>query len=761
MDIWRWVNEIQEELTESGRTRLSELVEAIPGLVVNHKHVELDAVVPEAIALAREAKSPWLEVFIRHWNLQSRILHRHEVREFLPEAVRLIELTSRDEARECPQSVCVTQDLAGCYAKIDGPGYVAERLSVAKETLSRIDARWPCFTCIASEHATAQIDGGDAEGAIAYLDARRADLVTVGRARAARGLRSASIEALYRLRRFDEMLAEATRAREDASDENDRVGHALDRAAALAALGRHDEALDDLPPFDRILPTHSFHERWSQAVTALALAGKTPNDAALEKKLFALQERLGDGGVLRLTADLAERRARLAIARERLGTADHALAAMRAILPSLRAREGVTRAIEALEQDIAAARGPEPAPPGSAEMALALLGNDPETDLDLLRIARERFPDEERLAIIEHSARSALGRQREAEAGLRAHLADHPDAHGCLMTLGRSLLDQKRAADARALGLTALERGVPAEVAVGAHFLAATSFRQEGDPAKARPHLTAMLEHEPGNLEIELLLATLDREQGHVEEALARLDRLIALHPKPGNHDWDRMVAATLLGRWDLVRDSARRVGMKIEGEGPIDEEWGICRLEMLDPDGRTSVHHAVRTGPVTARVVEIARPRTAQHFRDEVIFEAAPRNAPPKPGEEEGHTFLYPVLHVRKLGGYQAFLIDGVHPGAEALDALRGELGDLGCTLSVRSDEAYRVIPPDATEALIGLFGYLAVPEDRALHEVHALLGKRATELAHPLVWPGLVQALELEDEMIRQAAIIERYGL
>src|SRR5262249_34373843 len=85
MDIWRSVNEVGEELAESGRVRLAELIDKIPGYVVNHEHAHLDAAVPEALALAREAKNPWLEVFLRHWNLQSRILHRHEIAAFLPE----------------------------------------------------------------------------------------------------------------------------------------------------------------------------------------------------------------------------------------------------------------------------------------------------------------------------------------------------------------------------------------------------------------------------------------------------------------------------------------------------------------------------------------------------------------------------------------------------------------------------------------------------------------------------------------------------
>ena len=33
-----------------------------------------------------------------------------------------------------------------------------ERLLVARETLARIDAKWPCFTCISSEYAFGLID---------------------------------------------------------------------------------------------------------------------------------------------------------------------------------------------------------------------------------------------------------------------------------------------------------------------------------------------------------------------------------------------------------------------------------------------------------------------------------------------------------------------------------------------------------------------------------------------------------------------------
>ena len=763
MDIWRWVNELQNELTESGRPRLAELVERIPGYVVNHEHAQLDAIVPEALALAREAKSPWLELFIRHWNLQSRILHRHEATAYLPEAVRLLELASRDEARDCPQSVCVIQDLTNCYAELDGPGYAPDRLAVARETLARIDAKWPCFTCISSEYAFGLIDDGDPLGALGFLDQQVGALVQVGRGARAHHLAGSRIEALLRLSRLDEALAVTERARENETDVNDQLTHALDAARLLAKLGRSDEARAALPPFDRILPTPSLYERWTQATHALALAGAVPNDWKLEGRLFDLETRLADNGVVRTAIGIAHQRAELGLARDRLGTAAHAAKAIAALVPRLRRPLGADEALAKLESTLLSARDAIKEmryPPGSAELALAQLTSDPETDLEILAEARARFPDEERLALIGASALRALQRNAEAEASLRAHLTAFPGAHGVLMTLGQALLDQKRAAEARALAEASLLAEPKGEVAVGAHFLLATAYQQDGEREKARPHLEAMLLLEPGNMRIELLLASLDRDAGRLDEALSRLDRLIEIEPRPGNHDWDRMVVATLLGRWDAARASAIRIGMKVQGEGPIDEAWGLCRIELREPDGEVGIHHALRTGPVTARILDVARPRAPQHYGDEIVFEAAPRNAAPKEGEQD-HSYLYPAIATRKPGNYEAFLLDGIHPGAEPLADLKRNLTALGCVLAVQSDATYVVTEAATGEARPGLIAYLAAPAACSRAALHEQLTHFVGSHGSPLVWPGLAQALELEDELARQAAIIERFGL
>ncbi|REM95695.1 hypothetical protein DSI35_28675, partial [Mycobacterium tuberculosis] len=75
---------------------------------------------------------------------------------------------------DCPQSICVTQDLAACYGNIDGPGWVPERIEVCDETLGRIDPSWACFQCLSCEKADALLDDGRGQDALDYLQVQAA-----------------------------------------------------------------------------------------------------------------------------------------------------------------------------------------------------------------------------------------------------------------------------------------------------------------------------------------------------------------------------------------------------------------------------------------------------------------------------------------------------------------------------------------------------------------------------------------------------------
>jgi hypothetical protein len=330
MDIWEWIERTTDELSEAGHDRLADLIELVPGYVCDNEHELVDGLIPEAIALSRSVKNEWLELFFRHWNLQSRILHRHQVKEWLPEAVALIEFANRESTVRCPQSICTTQDLANCYANADGPAYVEERLAVAKETLARIDPTWPCFTCISSEYASALIDGGRAEEAIEFLALQMGKLRIAGYEEDFRGT---IVEAMIRAGRYQEAFEINRGSERPAQGDSFEESKSIDEARILAKLGRHSDALESLPAFEIAQRTHSNYWGWSEAAFLLAEAGVLTNDDALDRRLATFSRELGANGVARQAFEIAVLRAKLAKMR---GDGDEAIAEARALIPLLR-----------------------------------------------------------------------------------------------------------------------------------------------------------------------------------------------------------------------------------------------------------------------------------------------------------------------------------------------------------------------------------------------------------------------------------------
>ena len=71
VNIWDWVDEAMRELDEQRPrpARGADGPAAERGL--EDENDEVEAIVPEALALARSLELPWVEIFIRHWQLQS------------------------------------------------------------------------------------------------------------------------------------------------------------------------------------------------------------------------------------------------------------------------------------------------------------------------------------------------------------------------------------------------------------------------------------------------------------------------------------------------------------------------------------------------------------------------------------------------------------------------------------------------------------------------------------------------------------------
>ncbi|MBI2391640.1 MAG: hypothetical protein HYV09_18775 [Deltaproteobacteria bacterium] len=768
MDLWAWVNDLERRLRKEGHARLADLIDRIPTEVCNDRHDRVDAMVPEALALARSLELPWLELFLRHWWLQSRVLHRMDATA-LGDAVGLLEFAHRDETRACPQSVCAVQDLASCYGFVDGPGFADDRLEVSREALARIDPSWPCFTCISSEQASAMRDQGRFAEALSFVDAQIARLAEHGEPDAIFDFPRDRVEAFIELGRLDEALSFIdTCERRGRNDAHHRVSRRLDRARVLARLGRCDDAKAQLPAADEIAETPLFYWFWADAAAALVARSALDNDASLGRVLHGFVERLARQGVGRTTLELAELHGRLALERGAPHVARRALAAME------RARDVLRRPLDALDRiaRLRAAIDAHPAAPVPASSIGEVLatvrsggGRDPERDLLLLEAARARFPESTPVLLAYAGCAAVMELHDEARTALEDHHRRTADDDVAIrlaeLSLGRDEVAVRRVADAhRALAKHDASRAI-------ADWILARDAHARGHFAECRARLDRVLAARPEAVRARVLWADAARRLGDLPGALERLDEVVSRVPEGGGWDWDRMLVATQLGDFARVRDSARRLGFELEGEGPIDEPWGICRVrfdpvDAEDERGGPLEVWAARTGPVTARVIEIARPPHPLRYGDLVAFEATPLNAPPAAGEDaQRHVWVYPWVATLRQGDYRAFEIDGVHPGDEQMKALETALSELGCELQVMSGDEYFVRDGVRDGELPGVFAVVAIPRERGLREVHDLLKRTTSGLPHPLTWIDLAREAGDSDAAAAHLRARDDYGL
>lgn len=760
MDLWAWVNETEKRLRKEGHARLADLVDRLPTEVCDDRHDRVDAIYTEALAQAKSLQLPWLEVFLRHWWLQSRVLHRMDATA-LGEAVSLVEFAHRDETAGCPQGVCAVQDLAACYGFVDGPGFAEERLDVSREALSKIDPSWPCFTCISSEHASAMRDRGDVEAALHFVDGQIARLVERGERNALYDFPRDRVESLLALGRLEESLAFVEQCeRRGRKDAHHRLSRRLDRARILARLDRTEQALAQLPAVEEIEPTPLFYWFWADAAHELATRGALPNDAELGRVLHRFIDRLEKQGVGRATLELAEMHGRLALARHAPHVARRALAAMeRAVSVLHRPLDALDR-VARLRAAIAETELPPVAIEADAEAVLARVrageGKDPERDLLLLEEAHTRFPDHVPLVLAYAGCSHAMGLTDEARAILAGFHARTGDEDVLLrladLSIGKDEREVRRLADVhRARTTDAGSRAI-------ADWILARDAHARGAFREAMAHLEAVLAARPSAINARLLFAESARRAGDLAAALQRLDEVVERLPDGGPHDWDRMLVATLLSDFAKVRHSARRLGFEIAGEGPIDESWGLCRIRFDDEPGAPRDVWAARTGPVTARILEVARPPRAQRYGDVVAFDATPLNPPPAEGEDrKKHIWVYPWVATVREGGFRAFEIDGAHPGKAAWKAIDEALTTLGCELQILSGDEYRVQGGE----LAGVFAVVAVPRERSLREVSDTLVDATRSLDHPLTWIDLAREAGDTELATTHARLGEEYGL
>jgi hypothetical protein len=770
MDIWDWVGRATVELRNQGNERLADAMEQIPSLAVGDHHAKLDQIYPEALGLAKKESNPWIEVFVRHWYLQSQILHRHNVTGMLDEAIDLLEFSSRENTKDCPQSVCAVQDLANCYAKKDGPAFVEERIAVSTETLSKINPAWPCYECIAAEELDAHIDAKDFNQALLRIGYYRDELAKASANTDKIPFGLTESEIYVRLGKFEqaEKIAKAS--------ENPKGGESFLRyrsasiALSLAYQNKFDEAEEYELHFSDALLAQSHYSDWCEYNYLKAKQDPKTNTNDLNYCFNRMINNYRSHGVLRDSIKTLHWQAELAILRGDLFTLEQAILAIEELIGELSKDLGATQILEKLRTTLSLE---------TVKLDNDLLSNpqliegkalhNENTSLTILKLLYQRDETELQTVIAYFDALVENGYSHLALPIAELFISNNTDCHSLVSRYGHLLLSDGLQDQFDQYFSDSFIDSLPDEGKNNAFWLLSRRFETQ-DIKKSYQYLELILDRDPKAENTIEKAANLSLKLNNYKRSIELWSQLINLDLEQNSHfHWDRMIAATLAGDWQSVRESCGVLDIELADEvGAVQLDMGACRIEYTDSYGEKINLAARRTGPVEAEITTIRELNQEQFYGNRVVFEAIPLNQLDQEDEEgyvcdsEGfYTSLYPKVKTLETNPHFYFSIDGVHPGEENWQLIEAVFADLELSWSIRSSEEYQVKQNDQEPALNAIYVFVACPENTDLNAVHQQLQAVMEKFEHPLIWPLLLIELKAEGELEIQSAVEEEYAL
>lgn len=786
MEIWSWLDGAHSELVEAGHTDVANGLYDIAAMALRGDEDEVIALSVQLEGVGAELGMPWLGVFGRHWRMQARGVARNRGKHHLDGVVDAYERAHRPDTVDCPQSVCTVQDLCLEYASADGPGWGAERIAVCEETLARIDPSWSCWECIVREYADALIDEGRADEALRAVDAVPHEREAAGSVASTHFL-SGAVGPYLRAGLPDRALHQLDTVTDPDTSEINLDRRRLFRLEAMLDLGRVDELVvgDHIEvgdvEFDRLCRHERNGSPWLANAGRLVAAGRYANTESLGMTARSITERLIGHGTYAVAFESAEIAVRLAVERGALSVARAALDLARTARSGLRRPERVDAELAELERVVAAMPPVTPDVPavdlvdhipsvlGTAGLPegaepVPTMANAGEHLLDQLDLAVAELPGDPVLFSTWLSfAAPLLGPTIVADA-ISRQLMQRPDDEELVLTSIGALVQSGAGRDR----LEELAGIVEADQPVLAAWALALGANVAGDHRSTLRFCDRVLEADPAALNTRRLARAAAREVGEHELAARYAAELCSL-VEPGDDDWALLEHATRAGEWQLVRWAASRLGMTpdsdsdaVAGAGPevlsaepIDEVWHpmFVRPRGGAADGSDD-QFAVRTGPVTARILSLAYPGMRQRRDDVVLFEPVPLEAvaaEPSPGEEpqpeeDPPPPTFSELDVLQPGRFSAWFLLGARPDDDRMTALFDRIVEL--------DGAVRMLtPPDLMMQLAdgrqiaGFEALIGVPQRCEPALLDSLLRAELPTWPGPLVWPMLAQLVGSDD--------------
>lgn len=785
MDIWAWTYQKDEELRENGHSRLADIMRELPGHSCDDRHDRVDALYPEALALARQIKDSWCEIFIRHWHLQSQVLNRRNAKGMLHEAIDLLEFSHKEENAQCPQRVCTVQDLANCYGIQDGPGFANERIEVAEETLASINGSWPCYECVSSELLDALIDNQKIDEALARYE-KIEEEVHAHNERISGDLALTHAEIYNFKGEHKKALELLKKTVNGGGGERFEKKKRLRLAKTYCLLKDFDSGKRKCPRYDEILISAAYYEDWAEIQYYFAAAECIDVDETLVLQIDQLAFKQEESGAIRSAVTILQHLIAIALKKGYTFAAQSAQIRISKLIPQLNKDLGATDKLDSLKAAIIAAQK-------NVQQAFSFstvdeflqheFGSHSQFAAVLLNVFDD-FPQNPLLAIEMALCYQQFHLLEEAEHCLEEARAAFPN-HAELEFFYANIYAQKHGIEKYLedfsidLEIENQTEKVDTEEASAAQDLLASRLRvalqafHPHTPDKAKIYGEALLRLGESSSKLLYVMFELYRDTNAYSQAHTMLDHLIEKHPDDKALFWDKAVLSSLEQEWPAVHRYAEKLALNIDPQQPINQQnFGIIRIAFPLEDGGSFQLNARRTGPVTAKIIGVAKEEFPVYYNNVVVFDPAPLNQLDQQ-DEEGHacdsegyyTQLFPVVGTIEKHAYSLFPMDGVHPGTDALDALTDKLDSLNITFSIRNSSDYEVwFEDENSEGWLsrpGVYLYLIVPEQQDLLQLHETLKIFSDQQEHPLVWPKLVEEIGNLEELKRQLEISEKYEL
>jgi len=761
MDIWKWVYSASDELREQGNEELADSLFDVASMVVNEDHEKVDALLPGLIAQSKSVSNPWIELFLRHWHLQSLVLSRHQVKDALNESLSLLDFAHQEETKDCPQSICVVQDLANCYAYIDGPGYADDRLLVAQEAMDKIDASWPCFTCIGGEFLNALHDKKEYSTMLLTLDTYKKQMLMHEEDYSNSELALIEARTFIELKDYQKALDILSGISNEGGGEHFENRCRLLQARALIFLHEFERAKSQMADFDVVFRTPSLALEWTQCVVALVEKQQLDNNWKLHNKILRLAKKLETQGCYRLAFDHYKFQAELAITRQQKITAENCVNNMLDLTDKFNKDCGAIEIINQLKSQLDKLENQQDIDFENADGQLQNLSEDLNQRIKQLNQVLEKQPNNETIFLEKIWALYELDQSKQALDDMQVFLDAYPESIDVLREYSKGSIDveflnsillktQNQAARCNIYWFLSLEEENKLNFLRAFNYL--DSLMSEY-PQETFPYSRAF------NI---ALKAGLYDKAGALSLAAAQRE------PENSNYIWDRLLVSTLLRQWREVREFAQKLEMPVEdSDTEIDLDWGRIRLKVLNADGSHTIYSAIRTGPVTAKITRVGKLEDTFRVGQKCIFTPVALNVLDQEDadgylhDSEGfYTRLYEVIDFMSESDCSLMVLDGIYPTEPEFETLLQALNELSIELDVRSDGRYQLSAGDE-EPKLGIYAYLYVPTDLTKDAVHKLLLNATAEFTYPIIWPALASAVNENDASEAMKKVAKKYSI